>query len=48
MHPTADTLLVIIGKGAGRRVMPGDRRLAVNLKSQSFMSRVLTKEKSCV
>ena len=26
MHPTADTLPVIIAKGAGRRVMPGVRR----------------------
>jgi hypothetical protein len=27
MHPTADTLLVIISSGAGRRVMPGVRSL---------------------
>jgi hypothetical protein len=27
MHPTADTLLVIISRGSGRRVMPSVRRL---------------------
>ena len=27
MHPTADTLVVIFGKGAWRRVMPGVRSL---------------------
>jgi hypothetical protein len=29
MHPTADTLLVIFGNHAGRRVMPGVRLLSV-------------------
>jgi hypothetical protein len=30
MHPTAGTLLVIVSNGAGRRVMPGGRRLLAN------------------
>jgi hypothetical protein len=30
MHPTADTSALIFGNRAGRRVMPGVRRLAAN------------------
>jgi hypothetical protein len=29
MHPTADTMILIISKGTGRRVMPGVGRLQV-------------------
>jgi hypothetical protein len=31
MHPTADTTAIIFGRGAGRRVIGGVRRLVANL-----------------
>jgi hypothetical protein len=44
MHPTADTLPLIISKGSGRRVMPGVRPLVAELESQGWTGRVLTKK----
>jgi hypothetical protein len=35
MHPTADTLLVIMGDRAGRRVMPGVGHLPLAKEKQS-------------
>ena len=47
MHPTADTPALMYINVAGRRVMPGVRRLLASPKSEMLAGLILTTENSC-